>query len=235
MFALFQVVHPVALAAGLDQNVAAAVVCAVILGALALAEWALSRSPISAAARDLGLGRPPARPVLATGLLCVAMLGFYPAYAAATGASISIVPDWPWVLLGLFLLHGVAEEALFRGFVYRRLRVGRSFLRAGAWSMVLFALAHTVLFFQFEPAIATASVLLAVANAYPLAHAFEQGARTVWTPAMIHTMAHSIALVRLPEENFAIAAALWMAVYGAASFLVFLPVFGKSDLSQIEE
>ena len=78
-------------------------------------------------------------------------------------------------MAGLFAIHGIAEEVLFRGFAFHNLRAGRTFGRAALLSLVLFAIAHLYLFAYMPPALALFATFLSFASAYPLAYLFERG------------------------------------------------------------
>jgi membrane protease YdiL (CAAX protease family) len=65
--------------------------------------------------------------------------------AAVSAAILGVFPlrsNWPWLLIGIFAFHGLAEELTWRGYAFRRLRAGRSFWRAVLWTMPLVAAAH---------------------------------------------------------------------------------------------
>ena len=87
---------------------------------------------------------------------------------------------------GLFAQAGVAEETLFRGYLFGRVRLGRTFWRAAAMSMLPFVAVHLFLFLTMSWPLALASVLLAVVISFPLAHLFELGGKTIWAPAILH-------------------------------------------------
>ena len=82
--------------------------------------------------------------------------------------------------------RGVAEEALFRGYLFSRLRRNRSFWRASALASVSFVLVHLYLFVSLPWPVALASVLLATIISFPLAHLFELGGNTIWPSALLH-------------------------------------------------
>ncbi len=77
--------------------------------------------------------------------------------------------DGGWLRLvpGLFAQAGLAEEMLFRGYLFRHLRAGRSFARA-AWAAAgPFAAVHLVLFLTMPWPVALAAVGLAVVLSFP--------------------------------------------------------------------
>ena len=101
------------------------------------------------------------------------------------------------------------------------IRVGRTFWRAAALSMLPFVSAHLVLFVSMPWPIAMASVLLAVGISFPLAYAFELGGDTIWAPALLHFVIQATVKVLVfsqGAESFALA---WMAASALVPLLVF--------------
>jgi hypothetical protein len=115
-----------------------AILAAVLLTALAVERVLYGIGPREAVSR-LGLGRPGGRALVAACAVGALVLLVYPILTAITGAVPALRPDWPWLLIGIVAFHGVAEELVWRGYAYRRLRVGRSFGRAVLWTMPLVA------------------------------------------------------------------------------------------------
>ena len=91
----------------------------------------------------------------------------FPAYAAWHGASVVAFPGWVWLLPGLFAQAGIAVEALFRGYLFGRLRRSRSFWRAAALATAPFVVVHLILFATMPWPIALAAVLLSVILSFP--------------------------------------------------------------------
>ena len=88
----------------------------------------------------------------------------HPLAAALTDAAVVLRPGWPWLLIGIFAFHGVAEELVWRGFAFRRLRAGRSFGRAVAWTMPLLAATHIPVVVSSGPAAAVTTFSLTLAG-----------------------------------------------------------------------
>jgi hypothetical protein len=90
---------------------------------------------------------------------------------------------------------------------------------------------HLVLFFSMVWPIALASVVLAVAISFPLAHLFELGGGTIWAPALLHFVVQAtVKVVVFPDgaESFALA---WMAANAVVPLLVFtIKVPGGGEL-----
>jgi membrane protease YdiL (CAAX protease family) len=148
--------------------------------------------------RRLGFGRPPTRGLWLAAGLSAGILLVYPLTTAMTGAPIALRPGWPVLLVGVFALHGLAEEIVWRGYVFRRLRVGRSFPAAAALSMPLIAVTHVPIAVASGPVIGLGAMAVAATTAVPLAYLFETGRGTLWAPAIVHTAIDSFKLVVIP-------------------------------------
>ena len=131
------------------------------------------------------------------------------------------IPDGCGCCPGLFAQAGIAEEALFRGYLFGRLRRGRSFWHAAALAAVPFVLVHLILFATMPWQVALAAVLLSVILSFPLAYLFELGGNTIWAPALLHfTVQGAIKVLELPGDTAL--PLVWMAASAALPYLVFL-------------
>ena len=169
-----------------------------VLGTAVAVEWVLDGTRPAEAVRTLGLGRPGGRALLVAVVVSGLVLLAHPLAAAITGAAIELRPGWPWLLIGIFAFHGVAEELVWRGFAFRRLRAGRSFGSAVAWTMPLLAATHVPVVVSSGPAVGGAAMLVAAVTTVPLAYLYETGRGTVWAPALVHTAIDSFKLVLVP-------------------------------------
>lgn len=218
VFVLFQ---GLAHAYGSERGQAGLVIAAAVVVTLVAVECLLFQQTPTTALRTLGLGRPAATGVLVTlgaGLLLLAVI---PVYAALRGTTLVAYPGWPWLLPGLFAQSGIAEETLFRGFLFQHLRRGRSFWRAAALASVPFVAVHIILFATMPWPLALAAVLLSTVMTFPLAHLFELGGRTIWPPALMHFIVQgTIKVVEAPGDNTL--AMVWMGASAVLPFVVFL-------------
>lgn len=192
----------------------------VLFAALIVEGGLYGRRPLEALG-DLGTTVRPLRQGvhaagIVVGLLSLALVGI-----AVFSESTGLRPEWGLMMLGLFLQGGMAEEVVFRGYLFRHLRVGRSFRSASLISMVPFVLAHGYLFFTMDAMVATAAVIVAVSTSIPLARLFEMGGRSVWPCALAHWATHFVKLVVLEESRFALAQLAWMAVVMIVPWVVF--------------
>ncbi|MGE0788664.1 MAG: CPBP family intramembrane glutamic endopeptidase [Sandaracinaceae bacterium] len=196
-------------------------VCAVVVVATVWMEWSLSRRDLRASLRAIGLGAPIPRALGMSVALSLAMLGFFPAYAALSGETLRVRDDWLALLPGLFAQAGIAEEVLFRGFLFRRVRGEGSFARGAARAVLPFALAHVVLLFSMDASVALVAVLLSITISIPLSWLFERGGGAVWPAAVLHcTVQGSIKVVETDGSAIQLAIA-WMAFAAVAPFIVF--------------
>jgi membrane protease YdiL (CAAX protease family) len=169
----------------------------VLLAGIAV-ERAIFGVPPRKALRLLGFGRSGGRALLAACVVGALVLFVYPLTSWLTGATLTLRPDWPWLLVGIFAFHGLAEELVWRGYAYRRLRVGRSFRAAVLWTMPLLALAHVPIVVTSGPLVGGAALMVAAVTTVPLAYLFDTGRSTIWAPAVVHTAIDSFKLVIVP-------------------------------------
>lgn len=136
------------------------------------------------------------------------------------------MPDnWLWKLSGIVAIHGVAEEALFRGFLFHHLREGRTFNRAAFLSLLAFAVAHVYLFTYMPAPLALFATLLSLASAFPFAYLFERGGNTIWAPVLLHVSIHAVSFFDISEPHVMTAGVVWMTFL--MLMLVLIYVFRK--------
>jgi membrane protease YdiL (CAAX protease family) len=208
-------------ALGSVRGEAGLVVAAIVVAATAACERFLFARRPAAVLPALGFGRARRWGMAVAIAISAALLSVIPIFAAATDTPVTLRSDWLWLVPGLFAQAGIAEEALFRGFLFGHLRESRSFWRAATLSMIPFLVAHLYLFFTMPASVAAFAVALSVVLSFPLAQLFELGGRTIWAPAVVHAVVQGgLKIVDVPEEVVARLAALWM----AACALLPLPV-----------
>jgi membrane protease YdiL (CAAX protease family) len=122
----------------------------------------------------------------------------YPVASAVTGEQFALVAGWPWILVGLFAFHGLAEEMVWRGFVFRRLSEGRSFRAAVVWTMPFIAATHLPILFRSGVVVAIGALLVAAVTSVPLSYLYVIGRGTIWAPALVHTAIDTFKLVIVP-------------------------------------
>ena len=217
VFALF---HWSAVVLRSDRGQAGLIVGALVVAAILAVQRVLFRQPVLLAVVGVGLGRPHAKGLVVAGGIGLMLLSVVPLFARATSGSVDLVPGWAALVPGLFAQAGVAEETLFRGYLFGHLRRGRSFWRAASVSMLPFVAVHLFLFFTMPWPIALAAVLLAVVISFPLAHLFELGGHTIWAPALLHFVVQgTVKIVVLSGDSASLFPAVWIVASGA------LPMF----------
>jgi membrane protease YdiL (CAAX protease family) len=192
--------------------------------ATVLVEMLLFGPPLSfrRALRRVGLGRPAASGVAAALATAVLMLTFFPAFSFATGAPLALREGWPLLAAGLLAQGGIAEECLFRGYLFGHLRRTRSFWRAAALSLPPFVAVHLLLFTYLAPLVAGVALALSLLMSFPLARLYDLGGRTIWAPALLHGVAQgAVKLVVVPETHQLAMGIAWMGMCMVVPWIVF--------------
>ncbi len=209
--AVFALFHWSALAFGSDRGQAGVAVGLLVVAATLAVERIFFGQRLAQAARTVGLGTPTLRGLATSATLCAALLLVVPAFATAAGESPAFLAAWLWLLPGLFAQGGMAEEVLFRGYLFGRLRRGRTFWHAAWLSMLPFVAVHLLLFFTMPWPIALAALLLAVVLSIPLAHLFELCGNTIWGPALLHfAVQGTVKVIVFPDAAATSFALAWM-------------------------
>ncbi len=194
-------------------------VAAAVLVLLAATVMGLRRQRLAATLNRLGLGKPK---LSGLGIGALLSLGLVLAGIPFLDPGWTWYPNAPLLAAGIFLQAGVAEEALFRGYLFGQLRTGRTFARAAGLATPPFVAVHMLHFFLFPFPIAAASVGLALLLSFPLARLYELSGNTIWAPALLHAVIQAgPKLVSVPEGNMRFAIA-WMGATALVSYGVFL-------------
>lgn len=219
VFLVFALFHASATLLGSDRGQQGLLICVMVVAATAAADrWLHSRTDL---ASHLGLGRPRAKGIAVAIGVSLLLLAAAALFARARSMTATAYPGWFWLLPGLFAQAGIAEEVLFRAFLFGHLRVGRTFWRAAAISMVPFLAVHLVLFATMPWPIAVGSLALALVVSFPLAHLYELGGRTIWAPALLHFVIQATVKVVVFAEDAAVFALFWMGASAAIPLLAF--------------
>ncbi|MCB0111136.1 MAG: CPBP family intramembrane metalloprotease, partial [Caldilineaceae bacterium] len=150
---------------------------AVLVAALAV-EIGLFQQSWQAVPRALGLGWPGWRAMGIALVISAVQLAAYPFISWLTGYHWTLPVNWQWIMVGVFALHGVAEEVVYRAYLFGRLRHGRSFWRAAWLAVILFALSHLPILATQGLLVGGMAVALAIASSFPFARLYEQGRNT---------------------------------------------------------
>ena len=131
VFALF---HWSASALGSDRGQYGLPICAIVIAATIVVERLGFGASWRESWRALGFGRPRAFGLATAVAISIALVLVVPAYAWSTRTRIDFIDGWPMLVLGLFAQAGIAEQSLFRGWLYGHIRRGRTFWRAATLS-----------------------------------------------------------------------------------------------------
>jgi membrane protease YdiL (CAAX protease family) len=152
-------------------------------------------------------------------VLSVALTGAAGLYVRAIDPQVSVYPSAVWLALGILAQGGLAEELVFRGYLYGRLRRTRTFWLASSVSIAPFAAVHLGIFLTTEWPIAFAALVLSMALSFPYAHLYELGGRTIWAPALMHAVTQAGPKLLVVED--AAFPVVWMMAALAVSWCVF--------------
>src|SRR5690349_383845 len=72
--------------------------------------------------KELGLGAPARRGLRTALLLAAVLLAAGTICAMVTGGGAEVASATPWLLFGLFAQAGIAEEVVFRGYLFGQIR-----------------------------------------------------------------------------------------------------------------
>ncbi len=198
-------------------------ICIVVLLTTFGVETLIFRQAAPNALQSLGLGCPSLRTMLIAIFICLMLLAFYPAFSVVTGTNLILRDRWIGVSLGLFAQAGIAEEVLFRGYLFGHLRKGRTFWHAAVLSLLPFVAVHILLFASLDWPIALASTLLAVATTFPFCYFYDLNGGTIWASALIHWIIQgAIKLVIIPDGVSLLIALGWMVMCATVPYIVFL-------------
>lgn len=208
---------------GSTRGEAGLVVCAVVVALALAAERWLTGAPLRSCVVALGLRAPTSRALLAAVGVGTALLTSLPVLAALTGMELALRPGAAWLALGMLAQAGVAEEVLFRGFMYRHLRSTRTFWRAATLSAVPFAAAHVPLLWTLDASVALLALAMAIAWSFPLAWLFDRARGSIWPGAILHAVIQSGIKVLVDDgAAFQSLAIAWVALGIVAPWLFFL-------------
>ena len=182
---------------GIDYGI----VTAVALGLSALlVETKLLGAPLASAPRQLGLGRPGGRSLLAASVVAAIVVAPVAAYVAIADADVELRAGWPLLLVGLVAYHGIAEELIWRGYAYGQLRRTRPFRAAILATTPLIAATHVPVMLESGVAVGVVAIVIAAVTCLPLGYLYELGGRTIWAAAIVHAAIDAFKLLDDPAS-----------------------------------
>ena len=219
VFALFQWS---ASALGSVRGEAGVIVGLIVVAATLVAERYLFSRSFKEAAKAIGLGRPNGYGLLVALGVSALLLLTVPVFLLLSGAHVNMFPGWLSLLPGLFFQAGIAEETLFRGYLFGHMRQRHTFWKAAEYAAVPFVLVHLFMFYSVHWSLAVASILLAVVMSFPLSKLYEMGGDTMWAPAIVHFVAQGAVKVLVISGD---SSTLFLFIWIAASASIPLTVF----------
>ncbi len=223
LIAVFALFHWLASALESFRGEYGVIVGLVVVGATVVAQRLLFRDSFVEAARSVGLRRPKVLGVIVAVVIGMLMLLVVPLFAWQTGSTFSMYPIWQWLMIGLFFQAGLAEEALFRGYLFGYMRDRHSFWKAASFAAIPFVLVHLILFTSLPWPLAAASILLAIVMSFPFSKLYEMGGNSIWAPAIVHFAAQAIAKMFVFEgESSGLFSFAVIAVSAVAPLAVFV-------------
>jgi membrane protease YdiL (CAAX protease family) len=233
LFALFYGLS--LLTSNFDWTWSRILICLVTVSGVMIAWSVIKNAPLAQSFRDVGFGVPNWRVMGIAVVISGLMLAFFPVYSSLASVDLPLKSNWPWVLIGIITGVGIAEETLFRGYVFGFLREKYGFWQAAPLSMILFGAMHLFLLLWLPLPIAIAAIVLAILAAYPTAYLFETGNRTIWPSAILHTTALATNLFEIPADLMISLSLMWIGVIVIGMSLVFVAgrfLFGQSDIAR---
>jgi membrane protease YdiL (CAAX protease family) len=220
VFALF---HWTADVLGSNRGEFRVIIGLLVVGTTIAAKIFLFNRSFKESFRDVGLTRPNALGILIAIVISVLVLVAVFVFASVTDSSFSFYPSWYLLVPGLFFQAGIAEETLFRGYLFGYIRQKHRFWKAAFIAAVPFILVHLIMFYSLPFAIAFASILLSVVLSFPLARLFELGGNTVWAPAILHFVVMGTVKVLVASGESAQTFPLfWITICAIIPLIVFL-------------
>ncbi|MEZ5343968.1 MAG: CPBP family intramembrane glutamic endopeptidase [Pyrinomonadaceae bacterium] len=155
-------------------------------------------------------------------IISVLLLLMIAAFALITDSSFNFYTNWYLLVPGLFFQAGIAEEILFRGYLFGHIRRRHSFWKAAVFAAIPFILVHMILFYSLSWVIALASIFLSVVLSFPFARLFELGGCTIWAPAILHFVIQgAVKILNVSGEFAEFFPLFWIGVCAFIPLLVF--------------
>lgn len=222
LIAVFALFHWLATILGSDRGQFGVIVGLIVVGAIIFVEIFLFGNSFIESVRKIGLMPPKMISILIVFVISFLMLLMVIVFAFATNSSFSFYSNWYLLIPGLFFQAGIAEETLFRGYLFGHIRQKYGFWKAAFLSAIPFILIHLFLFYLFDFAIALASIILSIISSFPFARLFELGGKTIWTPAILHFIIQGTVKVLVASgEKAELFPLVWIVICAIIPLLVF--------------
>jgi len=121
------------------------------------------------------------------------------------GVPVALDPDWIFLLFQLIITAGIFEETFYRGFLFRFLRPGRTFLSAAILSGLLWSLGHLLDLAaganKHILSSMTGSMIAAILLMVPIAYIFERGKNVIWGGILVHLAIDFFCLLNIGRRS----------------------------------
>ncbi|MBX7174031.1 MAG: CPBP family intramembrane metalloprotease [Pyrinomonadaceae bacterium] len=195
------------------------IVGVIVVAATIFAEKLLFKKSFNESIKTIGLKNPTKTGLLTGIAICVLMLLTIPLFAFATSSTFSFYPNWQFLILGLFFQAGIAEETLFRGYLFGHFRQKYSFWKAALLAAIPFILVHLIMFYSQPFPIALASIILAVVMSFPFCRLFELDGNSIWSPAILHFIVQgTVKVLVVSDESAQIFPLFWIMISAIIPF-----------------
>lgn len=185
--------------------------------------------------RALGFRMPSEPGLRAALLISVTMLLFFPVLSLASGERFRLQDNWPWIGLGMLAEAGLAQELVFRGYLFRHLRRHFPFMRAALFVLALSVAGGLLLFSSTDPLTVIARLVVLAASALPLAHLYEHSGHCIWPPALVSAVSQAaLQIVVIPAHLSLVALTGWVIVSAAVPQLAFVLLTRRAERSRPE-
>lgn len=145
-------------------------------------------------------------------------------------------PNWKTLVIKFFLEAGLAEEVVFRGFLFRKLRTSKSFLQAATLSGIIFGATHLMNLFNGLTVDVLAGTAISIAigflMTFPFAVLFEIGGGSLIGGVIFHFAIDSVNLYKGLDGAPMLASLAVASIVGAVVFaLGFKNTVSRADLT----
>jgi membrane protease YdiL (CAAX protease family) len=178
--------------------------------------------------RALGYKNPSEPSMRAALLIAMTMLLFIPALSLASGTRFGLEDNWPWIAFGIFAQAGLAQELVFRGYLFHHLRRQYPFQRVALIAAIPFVLRRILMFGTADTASVVAGIVIAAATAFPLALLYERGNQSIWPGALVSGITQAaLQIVIIPSHLHLVALVGWTIVASLVPWLAYALLGGS--------
>ena len=220
--ALYLLMTVAASLTGSMRGEAGLAICVLVVVAALGVERALHGTSPSAAFDLLGLVRRPGRALLVVCVVALPLVAFYPVLRLLFGDAVVLRAGWVLTAIGVFLQGGIAEEVIWRGYLYRHLREGRTVRAAMLGTMIIMVAAHVPLVWSLDPVSALAALIVSAVIVFPMCRVFDLDQGAIWSVALLHAVVQGMPkLFDVSPELASLAIMGWALMSTAVPLAVF--------------